>query len=350
MPLPYKEPSQVLMSLLGFLVDAGKRLSSTADMQVGDGNQYAQVGTTLALLERGAMVMSSIHKRLHYAQTLEFQLLFEGFGQYLPDEYPYDVPGASRRIKKADFNRMVSVLPVADPNIFSTAQRIQLAQMQLQLAQSAPNMHNMYEAYYRMYAALNIRDIDGILLPQNTNLPRDPAAENSDVLNGMKLKAFAGQQHDAHIAAHLIMGLSPMLQANPIAAMELQKHILEHIRLKAEEDVEVELFKAYGTDPDRMISAIQKEGMIAIKVAMFLQDMGKLQGQLSGEGGEDPLIALKRLEIENRAKIDQERVKLDQQKLSLDQNKAQQANMFNQERLKLQQMKLVQPQGGLNAA
>jgi hypothetical protein len=350
MPLPYKEPSQVLMSLLGFLVDAGKRLSSTADMQVGDGNQYAQVGTTLALLERGAMVMSSIHKRLHYAQTLEFQLLFEGFGQYLPDEYPYDVPGASRRIKKADFNRMVSVLPVADPNIFSTAQRIQLAQMQLQLAQSAPNMHNMYEAYYRMYAALNIRDIDGILLPQNTNLPRDPAAENSDVLNGMKLKAFAGQQHDAHIAAHLIMGLSPMLQANPTSAVELQKHILEHVRLKAEEDVEAELFKAYGTDPDKMVSAIQKEGMVAIKVAMFLQEMGKLQGQLSGEGGEDPLIALKRLEIENRAKIDQERVKIDQQRLGLDQNKAQQANMFNQERLKLQQMKLVQPQGGLNAA
>ena len=350
LPLPYKEPSQVLMSLLGFLVDAGKRLSSTADMQVGDGNQYAQVGTTLALLERGSMVMSSIHKRLHYAQTLEFQLLFEGFGQFLPDSYPYDVPGASRRVKKADFNEMVSVLPVADPNIFSTAQRIQLAQMQLQLAQSAPNMHNMYEAYYRMYAALNIRDIDGILLPQNTNMPRDPASENSDVLNGMKLKAFAGQQHDAHIAAHLIMGLSPMLQANPIAAVELQKHILEHIRLKAEEDVEAELFKAYGTDPDKMVSAIQKEGMVAIKVAMFLQEMGKLQGQLSGEGGEDPLIALKRLEIENRAKIDQERVKIDQQRLGLDQNKAQQANMINQEKLRMQQMKLVQPQGGRNAA
>jgi hypothetical protein len=350
MPLPYKEPSQVLMSLLGFLVDAGKRLSSTADMQVGDGNQYAQVGTTLALLERGAMVMSSIHKRLHYAQTLEFQLLFEGFGQYLPDEYPYDVPGASRKIKKADFNRMVSVLPVADPNIFSAAQRIQLAQMQLQLAQSAPNMHNMYEAYYRMYAALNIRDIDGILLPQNTNMPRDPASENSDVLNGMKLKAFAGQQHDAHITAHLIMGMSPMLQANPIAAMELQKHVLEHIRLKAEEDVEAELFKSYGTDPDRLVSAIQKEGMVAIKVAMALQEMKTLQGQLSGEGGEDPLIALKRLEIENRAKADQERIKLDQQKLGLDQQRAQQANQFNQERLRLQEVKMVQPQGARNAA
>ena len=350
LPLPYKEPSQVLMSLLGFLVDAGKRLSSTADMQVGDGNQYAQVGTTLALLERGSMVMSSIHKRLHYAQTLEFRLLFEGFGKYLPDEYPYEVPGATRRIKKADFNRMVSVQPVADPNIFSTAQRIQLAQMQLQLAQSAPNMHNMYEAYYRMYAALNIRDIDGILLPQNTNMPRDPASENSDVLNGMKLKAFAGQQHDAHIAAHLMMGMSPMLQSNQIAAMELQKHILDHVRLKAEEDVEAELFKMYGTDPDRMVSVLQKEGMVAIKVTIYMQEMRDLQNQLSGEGGEDPLIGLKRMEIEQRGKIDEQRVQIEQQKLGLDQQKAQQANQVNQERLRLQAVKLNQPTGMQNAA
>jgi hypothetical protein len=350
LPLPYKEPSQVLMSLLGFLVDAGKRLSSTADMQVGDGNQYAQVGTTLALLERGSMVMSSIHKRLHYAQTLEFKLLFEGFAHYLPDDYPYDVPGASRRIKKADFSSMVSVQPVADPNIFSTAQRIQLAQMQLQLAQSAPNMHNMYEAYYRMYAALNIRDIDGILMPQNTNMPRDPAAENSDVLNGMKLKAFAGQQHDAHIAAHLIMGMSPMLQSNPMSAIELQKHVLEHIKLKAEEDVEADLFKTYGTDPERMISVIQKEGMVAIKVATYLQDMKELQGKLSGEGGEDPLIELKRMEIQQRAQADQKRIQIDQQRLGLDQQKLQQNNQLNQQRLRLQEVKIMQPKGAQNAA
>ena len=350
LPLPYKEPSQVLFALLGFLVDAGKRLTSTADMQVGDGNQYAQVGTTLALLERGSMVMSSIHKRLHYAQGLEFQLLFEGFAHYLPDEYPYDVPGASRRIKRADFSNMVSVQPVADPNIFSAAQRIQLAQMQLQLAQSAPNMHNLYEAYYRMYSALNVRDIDGILLPQNTNMPRDPASENADVLNNMNLKAFAGQQHDAHIAAHLIMGMSPMLQANPIAAMSLQKHILEHIRLKAEEDVEADLFKMYGTDPDRLVSAIQKEGMVAIKVAVYLQQMKDMQNQLSGEGGEDPLIGLKRLEIEQRSKADQAKISVDQQRLSLDQQKMQNNNQINQQRLRLQEIKTMQPQGAQNAA
>ena len=351
LPLPYKEPSQVLFGLLGFLVDAGKRLSSTADMQIGDGNQYAQVGTTLALLERGSMVMSSIHKRLHYAQTLEFRLLFEGFGTFLPDEYPYEVPGASRRIKRSDFNEMVSVLPVADPNIFSTAQRIQLAQMQLQLAQSAPNMHNLYEAYYRVYAALNVRDIDGILLPQNTQMPRDPATENADVLNNMQLKAFAGQQHDAHIVTHLMMGLSPILQANPIAAMTLQRHVLDHVRIKAEEDVEADLFKAYGTDPDRMVSQIQKEGMVALRIAQYMKDVRDMQDQLSGGGGEDPIVALKQQELQQRAQADQADNQIDQQRLALDQQRLQQRAQIDQQRLALQAAK-VQPlnQGARNAA
>jgi len=352
LPLPYKEPSQVLFALMGFLVDSGKRLSSTADMQVGDGNQYAQVGTTLALLERGSMVMSSIHKRLHYAQTLEFRLLFEGFGQYMPDEYPYDVPGASRKIKKKDFDTMVSVQPVADPNIFSSAQRIQLAQMQLQLAQSAPQMHNMYEAYYRMYAALNIRDIDGVLLPQNTNMPRDPASENSDVLNGMKLKAFAGQQHDAHIASHLMMGLSPILQSMPTSAAELQKHILDHVRLRAEEDMQVELFKQYGTDPDHMVSAIQREGMVAINIAMGMQEVRNMQEKFTGGEGPDPLVQIKEKEIAQRAEADKARIGLDQQRLALDQQKAQQTNQINQQKLQLQQAKVSQPPqpGGRYAA
>jgi len=316
-------------------------------MQVGDGNQYAQVGTTLALLERGAMVMSAIHKRLHYAQSLEFRLLFEGFGVYLPDEYPYDVPGASRKIKRADFDNMVSVQPVADPNIFSSAQRIQLAQMQLQMAQSAPQMHNIYEAYYRVYAALNIRDIDGILLPQNNQMPRDQLSENSAVLNNMKLKAFAGQQHDAHIAAHLMMGLSPMLQSNQMAAVELQQHILDHLRLKAEEDVEAELFRMYGVDPDRMVSAIQKEGMIAIKATTYMQEMRNMQSQISGEsaGGEDPLVALKKQELDQRAAADQAKMQLDQAKLQLETQKMQQALQIDQARLQLQASK-----GGRNAA
>ena len=339
LPLPYKEPSQTLMALLGFVVDAGKRLASIADMQVGDANQMAQVGTTLALLERGSMVMSAIHKRLHYAQSVEFRMLAKGFADYLPDEYPYEVPGASRKIKKKDFNNMVAVLPVADPNIFSTAQRITLAQTQLQMAQSAPQMHNMYEAYYRVYAALNVRDIDGILRPQRTQMPRDPATENSDVLNGMELKAFAGQQHDAHIAAHLIMGMSPLIGANPMSAQILQQHTLEHVRLKAEEFVEAEIFRNYGTDPDGMVSTIQKEGMIAIKVVEFMQEMKNMQTQLMGDqgGGEDPVVALKQQELQMRAQNDQMDNQIEQQRLALEQKKAQDVLAANQARIQSQE-------------
>ena len=361
MPLPYKEPSQTLFGLLGFLVDAGKRLANTADMQVGDANQMAAVGTTIALLERGSMVMSAIHKRLHYAQGIEFRMLARGFGEYLPNEYPYDVPGASRKIKKKDFNNMVAVLPVADPNIFSSAQRITLAQTQLQLAQSAPNMHNMYEAYYRVYAALNVRDIDGILRPQNTQMPRDPATENIEVLNMMQLKAFAGQQHDAHIASHLLMAMAPSTSANPMIVQLLQQHILEHVKLKAEEAVEAELFKAYGTDPDKMVSTIQKEGMVALKVIEFMQEMKALQDQLAGgEGQPDPVVQLKQQELQMRAQNDQMDNQVAQQKLAIEQQKAQEQARANQARIQSQENiaqlranvareRLMQVQGAQNA-
>ena len=319
LPLPYKEPSQTLYQLLGFSVEAGQRLANTADMQVGDGNQYAAVGTTIALLERGSMVMSAIHRRLHYAQKIEFKLLAEGFAAYLPDEYPYDVPGASRTIKKKDFDNMVAVLPVADPNIFSTAQRVTLAQTQLQLAQSAPQMHNMYQAFYRMYSAMNIRDIDSILRPQRVGMPKDPATENADVLDGMDLKAFAGQLHDAHIVAHLVQGMSPILQGNPMAALSLQKHVLEHIRLKAEEQVEAELFKQYGVDPDKIVSLMQREAMVATKVADHMQQLRDLQQQLSGEANQtDPLVEVKKMEVESRAKTDQAKLMLDEQEMRQD--------------------------------
>lgn len=338
LPLPYKDPSQTLYQLLGFTVEAGKRLASISDMQVGDGNQNAAVGTTIALLERGSMVMSAIHKRLHYAQKLEFQLLAQGFAEFLPDEYPYDVPGASRKIKRADFNNMVAVLPVADPNIFSTAQRITLAQTQLQMAQGAPQMHNMYEAYYRVYTALNVRDIDGILRPQSNQMPKDPATENADVLDSMDLKAFAGQQHDAHIESHLRMGMSPLLQANPMSAASLQKHILQHVRLKAEEDVEVELFKAYGSDPDRMVSAIQKEGMIALKIAQYMADVKAVQDQIAGTGEQapDPIVELKKQELDMRAKADAADAAANEKKIALQQTKLQQDAQGDQARIKSQ--------------
>ena len=339
LPLPYKEPSQTLFALLGFTVDAGKRLASTADMQVGDGNQQAAVGTTVALLERGSMVMSAIHKRLYYSQTQEFEMLFAGFGEFLPDEYPYDVPGASRCVKKCDFDNMVSVLPVADPNIFSAAQRIALAQTQLQLAQSAPNMHNMYEAYYRVYAALNVRDIDGILKVQTNQMPKDPASENIDAVDNKQLKVFAGQQHDAHIASHLMMGMSPLIQANPLAASELQKHVLDHIKIKAEEDAEAELFAQYGVDPDKMISSMQREALVALKVAQYMMEAKQLQNELSGQGQApvDPVVQLKQQELQQRAAKDAQDAQLKQQALANEQMRIQENAQANDARIESQE-------------
>ena len=338
LPLPYKEPSQTLFALLSFTVDAGKRLASIADMQVGDANQQAAVGTTLALLERGSLVMSAIHKRLYYAQTQEFEMLFRGFGQYLPAEYPYDVPGASRLIKQADFDNKVSVLPVADPNIFSASQRITLAQTQLQLAQSAPHMHNLYEAYYRVYQAMNVRDIEGILKTQTNQMPKDSASENIDAIDGKQLKAFAGQQHDSHIASHLIMGLSPLVQGNPLAAVELQKHVMEHVKIKAEEDAAAELFRQYGNDPDRMISEMQREAMVSLNIAQYLMDVRTTQSQLAGEGvGPDPVIALKEQELKQRAAKDQAEIQLKQAGLQNEQMRIQESSQANDERIASQE-------------
>lgn len=335
LPLPYKEPSQTLFALLGFCVDAGRRLSSITDLQVGDSNQNAAVGTTIALLEKGSSVMSAIHKRLHYAQKLEFQLLAEGFAEYLPEEYPYDVPGETRKIKRKDFDDRIDVLPVSDPNIFSIAQRITMAQTQLQLAQSAPQMHNMYEAYRRMYEAIGVRDVDAILISQNVDKPKDPASENSQALDGVQLKAFAGQQHDAHIMSHILFGLSPIVGSMPNVAITLQKHIFDHITKKAEEFVEAELFRQYGTDPEGLVSPLQREAMVALKVAEFFQQAKQLQEELSGANQQqpDPLIELKKQELANTAQRDQTNAQISQQKLMLDQQREQNDMAIDQARL-----------------
>jgi hypothetical protein len=339
LPLPYKEPSQTLFSLLGFCVDAGRRLASITDMQVGDSNQNAAVGTTIALLEKGSSVMSAIHKRLHYSMGIEFRLLAKGFADYLPDEYPYDVPGESRIIKRRDFDDRVDVLPVSDPNIFSVAQRITMAQTQLQMAQSAPQMHNMYEAYRRMYEAIGVRDIDGLLNSQNIDKPKDPASENSQALDGSPLKAFAGQQHDAHMMSHILFALSPMVASMPNVATSMLKHVFDHIRLKAEEFVEAELYKHYGTDPERMVSALQREAMVALKVAEFQQQVKQLQEQLSGASQQqpDPLVELKKQELAQNAQRDQANAQIAQQKLQLDQQSEQHDMQSEAARLQQQQ-------------
>jgi hypothetical protein len=240
MALPFKEPSQTLLQLMGVVVSAGQRFASTADLQVGDGNQQAAVGTTVALLERGSRTMSAIHKRIYVSLKNEFKMLARVFKLYLPEQYPYDVVGGQRVIKKQDFDDKVDILPIADPNIFSQTQRISIAQAELQLAQSNPAMHNMYNAYRAMYEALGVKNIDMILKPVARPVPMDPSVEAIQALAGKPFQAFKGQDHRAHITAHLNFMTSSMARNNPMVTASMQKNIFEHISLMALEQVEVE--------------------------------------------------------------------------------------------------------------
>jgi hypothetical protein len=227
LPLPYKEPSGTLNALLGGLVDAGKRFAATVENPTGDGNSEAPVGTTVALLEKGQRIMSAIHKRLHYAQRNEFKILKRVFGEFLPQEYPYQVQGDNQSVFKTDFDNSVDVIPVSDPNIFSMTQRITLAQTQLQMAQSAPDIHDLKEAYRKMYIALNVKDIDALLPPDEDIPPRDPISEQQAAMKGEPIKVYDFQNQEAYIAAHSAFLQNPMMQQNPIALQSIGANIQE---------------------------------------------------------------------------------------------------------------------------
>ena len=339
LPLPYKEPSQTLFGLLGFVVQAGQRFAQIADMQVGDANQQAPVGTTIALLERGSRIMSTIHKRMYYAMQKEFKLLANVIQSYLPDEYPYAVVGGDRQIKQTDFDERVDIIPVADPNIFSMAQRIQLAQTQLQLATSAPQLHNVKEAYIRMYEALGVSDIDKIMKLEKPE-PMSPTQENQKLIDSDKIEAYEGQNHDAHIQAHITFGLSPIVQMMPQIAVELNKHILQHITLKAKETVAMQINQAEqqmgqvaeGPDLENMT-----QGQIAVLEAQFLAETQQLQAKMSGAGQPDPVIQLKQQELQQRAMNDQAKLQFDQTKLGFEQQKLQQKDKIDNARIDSQE-------------
>lgn len=326
MPLPFKGPDATLFNLLGFVVEAGQRFATITDLKVGDGNQQAAVGTTVAMLEQGARVMSAVHKRLHYAMRQEFKLLARVMAESLPPEYPYTVAGADQSVFAEDFDDRVDVIPVSNPNIFSQSQRIMLAQTQMQLALQAPEMHDVYEAYRRMYEALGVRDIDKILKPKEEveAQPKDPATENIDALNQLELKAFEGQNHDAHIMSHLIFGASGLVAQMPMIAMALQKHLMDHVRIKATETVMAQVAEMGPIEqmPQEMI--VQLEAAVANQIAQDLQALRELNDQITGEGqqGPDPLVALKEQELQLRAQKDQAQIAQDQAELELDRQKA----------------------------
>ena len=302
--LPFKGPDATLFSLLQYCVAAGQRFASIADMAIGNDTQNRAVGTTIALLERGSRVMSAIHKRCYYAMRQEFRLLAKVFSTYLPPLYPYAVYGGNRFVKVADFGDEVDVIPVADPNVFSMAQKVTLAQTQLQIAQSNPQIHNVREAYRRVYEALGTKQIDALLKPDEIPQPLDPAIENARALQMKVPKAFPLQNHDAHIMSHSAFIRTRMVQINPMVYALLQAHISEHLSFKARGQVLqiMEKMPEFQELAKVNMEAYQTytESMVAERVAALTAELQELE-RINDATKQDPLIQLKQQEIDLKA-------------------------------------------------
>ena len=347
MPLPFKGPDQVLLSLMGIVVQAGQRFASIADNQVGEGNQQAAVGTTLALLERGSRVMSAIHKRIYASLKQEFKLLADVFKTYLPPIYPYDVVGGNKQIKVADFDDRVDIVPVADPNIFSQTQRISLAQTQLQLAQSNPQIHNLYQAYKDMYQAIGVDNIDLILPPPARPMPMDPSLEHISAMGSQPFQAFPGQDHRAHIEAHLNFMQLNMVRNNPAIVAAIQKNILEHISIMAQEQVQLEFSQELQQLPILQQQAAQNpaiaqqlqmitqkiESRKAVLVAEMTSDFMKEENKITSQFDSDPLLKLKSREVDLRAMENEQKRKEAEDRINLDKMKALMNQQNNENKL-----------------
>ena len=343
LPLPYKGPDQTLFALLGFVVDAGRRFAAVADAKLGEGSQANPVGTTMALLEQGSKVMSAIHKRLHYAQKKEFRILARIIAEFLPPEYPYMVAGGNRQIKQTDFDNRVDILPVSDPTIFSMSQRITLAQTQLQLAQSNPQIHNLYEAYRRMYESMGVQQIDQILPPPQQPQPMDPAMENSQVLMQTPLQAFPQQDHIAHIEAHRAFMSSYLVKNTPNIMALLQSHISQHISFVARQEIEAKnapIFQQQaaqfgGQLPPQLLQQFQtqNEREIAQRIRELTEEMVAEEQEYLEGMTKDPLVTLKKEELGLRAEELELRAQKDGEKQALEEQKAAIAAQQNQEKI-----------------
>ena len=344
MMLPFKEPSATLLNLMGVVVNAGQRFASIADLQVGDGNQQAAVGTTVALLERGSRTMSAIHKRIYSALKNEFKILARVFKLYLPAEYPYDVVGGQRMIKQTDFDDRVDILPVADPNIFSQTQRISLAQTELQLATSNPGMHNMYQAYRNMYEALGVKNIDSVLVRPMPPAPKDPALEHIDALAGKPFQAFPGQDHRAHMTAHLNFMATNMARNNPMVMASLEKNIFEHISLMAQEQIELEfrqelmqlqqmqqnpMMMQQNPQAQQQVMQLtqQIEGRKSVLIAEMMGEFLEEEKKITSQFDNDPIAKLRSRELDLRAQENARKEREGQERMDLDKMRA----MMNQQ-------------------
>ncbi len=347
MPLPYKGPDGVLMQLLGFCVDAAKQFATVADMQLSEiGSSQTPVGTTMALMERGTKVMSAVHKRLHYAQKKEFQLLAKIFKLALPPVYPFNVSGGPREIKQADFADQIDILPVSDPNIFSMSQRVTLAQQQLQIAQSNPEMHNVYEAYRRMYVALGVKDIEQILpipKPPEQPQPTDPAMENSLVLIGKPPMAFPQQNHEQHIKAHRLFMSSAMIKTNPMVVVTLISHINQHVSMLAtavvaqalQEEV-AKIQQQFGQEiPPEILQQLEmkRESLINEQIIKITETMVVEEAEAMQNQSMDPLVLLKQQELALRQQELELRAQKDGENQALKENQFEYKQNFDTQKL-----------------
>jgi hypothetical protein len=320
-PLPIKEPSNVLMQLLGILVDSGKRFAAIADMNVGDMNAAMPVGTTVALLERGTKVMSAIHKRLHYAQRIEFGLLAKVFSEYLPPVYNYQVGSGPQEVKQIDFDDRVDIIPVSDPNIFSQSQRVTLAQELLQMVQSNPEIHGpmgIYEAYKRMYAALGVDNVDALLQPppDMTPKPIDAGQENAGLLLGQPAQAFQEQNHQAHLEAHKSLFLTQIVKESPQVQALIISHCMQHLQFLAaqiaQEQMPPEMQQQIQQIQAQMQQVSPQEAAaIQQQIQMIIEQFSsQIMAQLASEflqsigmgGGDDPLVDIRKRELDLRDK------------------------------------------------
>jgi len=348
-PLPYKEPSATLLQLLGFCVEAGQRFASITNLQMGEGNQEMPVGTTMALLEQGTRVMSAVHKRLHYAQKTEFKILTRLFAEYLPPVYPYQVIGGDQQIKQTDFDNRVDVIPVSDPNFFSMSQRITLAQQELQLVQSNPEIHNIKEAYRRMYQALGTENIEALFAPDPPPpVPMDPASENSAALMGAPLMAFPDQAHQIHIEVHLTFLESGAGMTNPATIPLMVSHIFQHVSLEAQNQADAQMPEQQP--PMQQIPGMQQGGMMppppppnpakeALKAQLELEIMKQIMPRIEEilSPGDDGVVTLKQQELAIRAKENEDDKMIAEERIKLDKAKLKQKDRSEEEKLKSQE-------------
>ena len=307
MPLPYKEPSQVLLALLNQITDEGRRLGSIADMNVSDMSANAPVGTTLALLERQLKTMSAVQARVHYSMKQEFKLLKEIIRDYMPADYEYDPVAGDRRAKQADYD-MVDVIPVSDPNSATMAQRIMQYQAIIQLAQGAPQIYNLPQLHRQMIEVLGVKNADKLVPIDDDMTPRDPISENMSFLTGKPTKAFIYQDHDAHIAVHTSMMQDPLVMGqmgqNPMAQQmqaSIMAHVAEHIAFQYRSKIEQRLGATLPAPDIQMPEDIEIQlSKLVAQAAKQLLDINKNQAaqQQAQQQMQDPVVQMQQAELQ----------------------------------------------------